>query len=157
MNGYKVLRTSMAVLAGAFLLASLAGAQRNGNKTKAASASVYDLSKEQSVQGTIVKFVEKGDTAPTGAHALVQTASGTVDVHIGDGHLLKQKNISLAPGNTVRFVGMSQTSGTNTVFLARLVQVGSSVAAVRSTRGIPIVYTGARGMQQSSKQKAGAR
>jgi hypothetical protein len=149
----------MAVLAGALLLCSAAKAQR-GNSGPVLKSAAYDLSKEQSVQGTVLKFVEKSGIAPFGAHVIVQTASGQVDVHLGDARLLKQNNFTLAEGNNVRVVGISYAIGDSNVFLARLVQVGNSLIAVRSTTGIPYVPAGIRGKQISqaaAKQQAGAR
>jgi hypothetical protein len=150
----------MAVLAGALLLCGAAQAQRSrsGNALKS-NSSVYDLNREQSVQGTVVKFVEKSDVAPLGAHVLVQTATGQVDVHLGDSRFLKQNNFTLVAGSSVRVIGVTSTVSPN-VFLARLVQVGTNVLAVRSTTGIPYVPSGARGRNVSlaaAKQQEGAR
>jgi len=155
------MRGGMAVFATALLLCAAAQAQR-GRSVSAleANPSVYDLNKEQSVQGTVVKFIEKSNVAPFGAHVIVQTASGQVDVHLGDSRLLKQNNFSLAAGNNVRVVGVSSTNPGLSVFLARLVQVGSNVVAVRSTTGIPYIPAGIRGKQISqtaARQQAGAR
>lgn len=151
----------MAVLAGALLLCGAAQAQRSrsGSALKA-NPSVYDLSKEQSVQGAVVKFIEKSNVAPFGAHVLVQTASGQVDVHLGDSRFLKQNNFTLAAGSSVRVIGVTSTNGESSVFLARLVQVGKNLVAVRSTTGIPYMPSGMRGKQVSlevARQQEGAR
>jgi len=152
-------RAGMAVLAGALLFCSAAQAQR-GKSGPALHSAAYDLSKEQSVQGTVLKFVEKSGAAPSGAHVIVQTGSGLVDVHLGDARLLQQNNFTLAEGSNVRVVGITHTIGDSNVFLARLVQVGNNLIAVRSTTGIPYVSPGIRGKQISraaAKQQAGAR
>ena len=149
----------MAVFASALLLCSAAQAQR-GRSGPVLKSAAYDLSKEQSVQGTVLKFVERGGTAPFGAHVIVQTASGQVDVHLGDARLLRQNNFTLAEGSNVRVVGITRAIGESNVFLARLVQVGNNLIAVRSTTGIPYVPAGIRGKQISqaaAKQQAGAR
>ena len=91
---------------------------------------------------------------------IVQTTSGQVDVHLGDARLLKQNNFTLAEGSNVRVVGITRAIGESNVFLARLVQVGNNLIAVRSTTGIPYVPAGIRGKQISqaaAKQQAGAR
>ena len=155
------MRAGMAVLAGALLLCGAAEAQRSRSGTALkANSSVYDLNKEESVQGTVLKFTEKRDVAPFGAHAIVQTASGQVDVHLGDSRFLKQNNFTLAVGSSVRVVGVTSSIGTSNVFLARLVQVGTNVLAVRSTTGIPYVPSGMRGKQvslEAARQQEGAR
>ena len=112
------------------------------------------------MQGTVVKFIEKSDTAPFGAHVIVQTAAGQVDVHVGEARLLKQSNFTLTAGNSIRVVGIARTNGSSRVFLARLIQAGSNVVAVRSTTGLPYVPSGMRGKQvslEAAKQQAGAR
>jgi hypothetical protein len=160
MNAFSRMRAGMAVLAGALLLCGAAEAQRSRSGTALkANSSVYDLNKEQSVQGNVVKFVEKSDTAPSGAHVLVQTAAGQVDVHLGDSRFLKQNNFTLAPGSSVRIIGVGSAVSPN-VFLARLVQVGTNVLAVRSTTGIPYVPSGRRGKNvslEAARQQEGAR
>jgi hypothetical protein len=159
MRANSFLRAGMAVFAFAAMLAGAMQAQRNGAKTAALHSFAYDLSKEQSVQGTVVKLIERSDTAPIGAHVLVQTVSGQIDVHLGDARILKQNNFSVAAGDSVRFVGVTSTNNGSSVFLARLVQIGSNVLAVRSTTGIPYTPSGIRGKQdaQAAKQQAGAR
>lgn len=151
----------MAVLAGALLLCGAAEAQRSRSGTALkANSSVYDLNKEESVQGTVVNFTEKSSVAPFGAHAIVQTATGQVEVHLGDARFLKQNNFSLVAGSSVRFLGVTRTIGASNVFLARLVQVGTNVLAVRSTTGIPYVPSGTRGKQvslEAARQQEGAR
>src|SRR5579859_7573388 len=85
------LRVSAGVglLAGTFLFASTASAQRTAASTAAAqtkaiaegrSHSAYDASREVSLQGTVAKFTENSTDLPVGAHVLVQTPSGQVDV-----------------------------------------------------------------------------
>jgi len=149
----------MAVFASALLLSGAAYAQR-GRSQPAANSSAYDLSNEQPVQGTVVQYIEKSDRAPLGAHVIVQTASGQVDVHIGDPRLLKQNNFTLTAGNTIRVIGVTSSSGQSNVFLARLIQTGTNIIAVRSTTGIPYVVAELRGGRispEAAKRQAGAR
>src|SRR5256885_10400957 len=127
------MRAGMAVFAGALLLCSAAQAQR-GRSGPALQSAAYDLSKEQSVQGTVLKFIERSGTAPFGAHVIVQATSGQVDVHLGDARLLKQNNFTLAEGSNVCVVGMTRAIGESNVFLARLVQVGNNLIAVQIGR-----------------------
>lgn len=161
MKAISRMRAGMAVLAGALLLCGAAEAQRSRSGTALKpNASVYDLNHEQSVQGTVVKFIEKSSVAPFGAHVIVQTASGQVDVHLGDSRFLKQNNFSLAAGSSVRVIGVTSAINGSNVVLARLVQVGTNLLAVRSTTGIPYVPSGMRGKQvslEAARQQAGAR
>jgi hypothetical protein len=122
------------------VLAGSTWAQRphaNAASLKSA-AGTYDISKEVSLEGKVLKFAENSPTPPIGAHVWLETASGNVDVHIGDVRLLHNLKLNIAAGTSVRFVGQTRTVGQSTVFLARLVQVGAQVVAVRSEHGMPV-------------------
>jgi hypothetical protein len=143
------------------LAAPAAVAQRpHANSTSAVSGG-YNLANESSLQGTILSYTENSKTPPLGTHVLLQTAAGNVDVHLGDARVLHQAKLNLAQGMSVRFVGQTQTVGQNTVFLARLVQVGSQVVAVRSPHGLPVSPGVARGKaaakNAAANQPGGAR
>jgi len=109
--------------------AALTFAQRpgaNAGSAKPASGS-YDTAKDASLQGTVLSFTENSQTAPLGAHVLLQTSAGK-----------------------------------NPVFLARLVQVGAQVVAVRSDHGLPLGAAGVRANKAllanaQAEQKGGAR
>jgi hypothetical protein len=120
-------------------------AQRPNAKPAVAASGGYSIANESSLQGTILSYTENSKTPPIGTHVLLQTSAGNVDVHLGDARLLHQAKLSLAQGMSVRFVGETQTVGKNSVFLARLVQVGSQVVAVRSNHGLPLSAGVARG------------
>jgi hypothetical protein len=138
--------------------ASGAFAQRPGGRTVAAkSAGAYDIANDVSLQGTILKYTENSQTVPIGTHVLVQTAAGNVDVHLGDARLLHAAKLSISTGANVRFVGQMNAAGQNAVFLARLVQVGTQVVAVRSEHGLPLAPTGTRGKNAQADQKGGPR
>jgi hypothetical protein len=145
------------------LLASpcVALAQRPNAKSVAPTPGGYNVANDSSLEGTILSYTEKSKTPPLGTHVLLQTSSGNVDVHLGDARVLQQSKMSLAPGLSVRFLGQTQTVGQNTVFLARLVQVGSQVVAVRSNRGVPVTPGVARrkaaAKNAAANQQGGAR
>jgi hypothetical protein len=139
-------------------------AQRPGANTASAKLDPgsYDISKDVSLQGTVLKYTENSATPPLGAHVLLQTSAGSVDVHLGDARLLRLAKLTITPGSNVRFVGQMRTVGHNSVFLARLVQVGAQLLAVRSDHGLPLAAAGARANKAllanvQSDQKGGAR
>jgi hypothetical protein len=153
MRANSFLRAGMAVFAGAglfagtFLFVSAANAQRTAKSVAAAQAnataegrnnSLYNMSKEVSLQGTVARFTENSAGLPAGAHVLLQTASGQIDVHLGDPKLLKANNLSISQGASLRIIGEPVTTTQGTFFLARLVQQGTQVIAVRSTHGMPL-------------------
>jgi len=118
-------------LALAFCLS--AGAQQS--KQQDLRLQSYDLRREGSLLGTVVKYETASTVPPLGAHVLIQTASGQVDVHLGNARVLQANHIELNPGDSVRIVGEALTFGDGTVFAARIVQKGMQAVAVRNPRG----------------------
>jgi hypothetical protein len=122
----------------------------------------YDVANDVSLQGTILSYTENSKTPPIGAHVLLQTASGSVDVHLGDARLLHHAKMTLSEGMSVRFVGQPESIGKSSVFLVRLIQVNAQVLAVRSDRGLPLAPSGVRANKAllatvPADQKGGAR
>jgi hypothetical protein len=132
----------------------MALAQRANSKSMAAASGGYSVANDVSLGGAILSYNENSKTPPLGTHVLLQTASGNVDVHLGDARVLHQAKLSLAPGMSVRFVGQLESVGKNTVFLARLVQVGSHVVAVRSNHGMPLGPGAGRGKAAAKNASA---
>jgi hypothetical protein len=95
----------------------------------------YNLSREVFLLGTVVKFESASNTLPMGAHVLLQTSSGQVDVHLGNAKVLQAGHLELNPGDSVRIVGEPLALGDSTYFAARIVQKGTQAVAVRNTRG----------------------
>ena len=134
--------------AGVFLFAIPALAQQ---KTVADAARRYDLSREISLQGTVVSFTANSSKPPLGPHAVVQTSSGQVDVHLGDLRTLQAAHLALAAGDTVRVIGENVVYGDGTQFFARVIQKGSQAVVLRSARGFPL-----RPVGKAGKAEAGA-
>ena len=141
---------------------TLAQKPRSGVLSGKTAPGAYDIANDVSLQGTVLKYTENSAAPPIGTHLLLQTSSGNVDVHLGDARLLHLAKLSIKLGSNIRFVGQMDTISTNPVFLARLVQVGPQILAIRSTQGFPL----ARGATRSNKallanvaadQKGGAR
>ena len=95
----------------------------------------YNVSRETSLLGTVVKFATASDTPPMGAHVILQTSSGQIDVHLGNAKVLQAGHLELNPGDSVRVVGETLALGDSTYFAARIVQKGTQAVAVRNTKG----------------------
>jgi hypothetical protein len=95
----------------------------------------YNLSREVFLLGTVVKFESASNTLPMGAHVLLQTPSGQIDVHLGNAKVLQAGHLELNPGDNVRIVGEPLALGDSTYFAARIVQKGAQAVAVRNTKG----------------------
>jgi hypothetical protein len=127
-------RTAISVLAGVFALCLSGGAQQN-TPPDARQLQSYDVGREVSVVGSVVKFEAASSSLPMGAHLLVQTASGQVDVHLGDARVLRAAKLELNAGDNVRIVGENLVTEGGSFFAARIVQKGMQAVAVRTTRG----------------------
>jgi len=133
----------------------------NAVSAKSAPGS-YNIANDVSLQGTVLTFTENSQVPPIGAHVLLQTSAGNVDVHLGDARFLRISKLNITQGASVRFVGQMTTIGKNQVFLARLVQFGAQVVAVRSDHGLPLSAAGLRANKTllasaQADQKGGAR
>jgi hypothetical protein len=128
-----------------------AGAQQKPNELRSAS---YQPAREVNLIGTVTSFVADSDKGPLGAHVMVHTTSGIVDVHVGSAKFLETNKLTLNSGDSVRIIGESFANGANTVFLARIIQKGALAVAVRSPQGMPLWPAGGR--IASAKNQGGA-
>lgn len=128
-------RAKSAVVLGVLAVLSLSIPFASAQKASLISqprTSAYIRSREVSFQGTVLSFETRSASAPFGPHAVIQTSSGTVDVHLGDARLVQSSGLNLAPGDSIRVVGASA----GTTLLARIVQKGNLTVAVRTPRGV---------------------
>ena len=98
----------------------------------------YELARETSLQGTVVTYNASSAIAPLGPHMIVQTSSGTLDVHLGNAKLLEANHFTIAAGDSVRIVGETLPFGSGTQFVARIIQKGNQSLVLRSIRGFPL-------------------
>lgn len=98
----------------------------------------YNAGREISLVGTVVKFETASTVPPMGAHVTLQTASGQVDVHLGNAKVLDTNHFTLNAGDNVRIVGEPMALGEGTYFAARIVQKGTQAVAVRNAKGFPL-------------------
>jgi hypothetical protein len=146
------------------LLGSAAFSQQphSGVSSGKTAPGAYSIANDVSLQGTVLKYTENSAAPPFGTHVLLQTPSGNVDVHLGDARLLHLAKLTITPGSNIRFVGQMNTAGSKQIFLARLVQLGSQVLAVRNEHGFLLSRGAARGNKPllanaPADQKGGAR
>jgi len=114
-------------------------------------AAAYDLSRETVLQGTVLSFISSAATPPLGARVTLQTASGSVDVHLGPASYLKANQFSLAPGDSVKVVGVGSSTPSGSIFLARVLQKGGQLLVIRSTRGFLMAPAGARALPPAQR------
>jgi hypothetical protein len=102
---------------------------------------VYSAARESNLQGTVVKYSANSTTPPAGAQVELQTASGLINVHLGNARLLTASHLSLETGDTVTVVGENLLVPSGTVFAARVIQKGSLAVTLRSKSGVPLVMS----------------
>jgi hypothetical protein len=125
------------LLAGALAFCLSADAQQ-AEPSSSQRLQYYDPSREITLVGTVVKFEAASSVPPLGAHVLLQTSTGQVDVHLGRAQILQASHLELNPGDNVRIIGEALTTGSGTAFAARIVQKGTQAVALRSPHGFPL-------------------
>jgi hypothetical protein len=130
--------TSFAILLVCALGICLSALAQQSTQSALRLPATYDVSREGSLVGTVVKFEAASAAPPIGAHLLLQTASGQVDVHLGSAKLLQASHLDLNAGDTVRIVGENLSLGDTTFFAARIVQKGTQAVAVRNSKGLAL-------------------
>jgi hypothetical protein len=130
-------RVGIVWLVGVLLLSTIASAQQKAQTVPQRNLS-YDISREISVQGSVISYSEISSAAPFGPHVTLQTSSGVLDIHLGNARLLESNHFTLATGDTIRVLGESVPFGSGTQFLARVIQKGNQALVLRSPQGFPL-------------------
>ena len=125
------------MFAGSLTLCLSASAQQ-AKPSDAQLLRTYNATREVSLVGTVVKYETSSAVPPMGAHVTLQTASGQVDVHLGNAKVLEVNHLTLNAGDNVRIVGEPLALGEGTYFAARIVQKGTQAIAVRNAKGFPL-------------------
>lgn len=150
---YKIQKYRVSLMfAGALLVCGSAGAQ-TASSPSAQVLQSYSPSREVSLMGTVVKYDPGSTAAPMGAHVLLQTSAGQVDVHLGNARLLQSGNLQLNSGDNLRIVGETVALGDISFFAARNVQKGTQAVLLRSRLGFPL----AAGANLTAEQKEALR
>jgi hypothetical protein len=141
-----LVRISVVLFALLLVLGTSVLAQKLADRPRAASmrSLAYDATQETAVEGTVLSYTAEAATPPIGAHVQLQTASGTMDIHLGAASYLEANHFSLAKGDSVRVVGASSATRQGTIFLVRLIQKGGQSLALRTAKGAPLSFAGAR-------------
>lgn len=158
----KAIRVRIAALFPALLLlfGSAAWAQQLANRPRQATMRTlaYDAATETVVEGTVVSYTAESATPPMGAHFILQTAAGALDVHLGAASFLQANHFSLATGDSVKILGARSDTRQGTVLLARVIQKAGQSLVLRTAKGAPLslVRTRTPGAL-NARQQEGAR
>jgi len=111
----------------------------------------YDLALETTVAGTVAQSLTKAVPGMLpGAHLLLNTTNGTVDVSLGAFAFSGKNSLPQLGGQQVEVTGVAKSLRSRQVFIARLVKVGDNVYAVRNNHGLPLAPTS----QERANQEA---
>jgi hypothetical protein len=144
----RITRTTL-WLASALFIASAATAQQNPQLLQP-SSNAYNVARETVLTGTVVSYSVHSGTPPIGAHLMLQTSSGVVDIHVGNGKLLNANRMTLAAGDSVRITGENVPFADGTFFAARIVQKGTQSVAIRNTKGFLLQHGNSTPAQAAS-------
>jgi hypothetical protein len=122
------------------LATAMAGSSdsQTAERAKAAAAPPrYDAGKEVVIEGVVSSVITKPTPGMlAGAHALLTTASGTVDAHLGNYAMKGTPRLRLYAGEHVRMVGVIVTIQDRPVLLVRTAQTSGGTYTVRNANGI---------------------
>ncbi|SRR5229473_3092912 len=149
-------RISAVLFALLLLLGASVWAQQLADRPKqvAVRSLAYDATQETVMEGTVLSYSAEAATPPIGAHLMLQTASGPVDLHLGGASYLQANHFSLAKGDSVKVVGVNSATRQGSIFLVRVIQKGGQSLILRTAKGTPLSLAGARalGMQKTQRQ-----
>jgi hypothetical protein len=118
----------------------------------------YDATQETVLEGTVLSYSAQAAAPPIGAHLILQTAGGPVDLHLGGASYLQANHFSVAKGDSVRVVGVNSATRQGNIFLVRVIQAGGQSLTLRTAKGAPFSLAGARARGlQKTQQQDGAR
>lgn len=138
MNLKNRLYSGISIFAMILFSAPFSGAQQKRTLSPETS-SAYDAARETILEGTVVSYTAASTVPPVGPHAMIQSSSGVVDVHLGNAQLLKVNHVTLASGDAVSIVGENVSFGNGpAIFLARVLHKGSQTVTLRNLKGIPL-------------------
>jgi hypothetical protein len=141
-------------LAVATLIAGSSAIPMTGQqKTAAAQPRAYDLGREVTLVGKVVSYSVSSAAPPLGPRVTLQTPSGTIDVHLGNGRLLEANHLGIESGDTLRIIGEEVALGNGRQFVARIVQKGTQAVVVRTAGGFPLSPAASKDAAKSNAQE----
>jgi len=131
-------RTLLSLMLGA--LAVLAAPAQTQNKTENHAVPRYDPAQEVKVKGEIleVKNYDCPISGTMGAHLILQTAEGVVEVHLAPAAFLSEYQMSFAKGDKVEILGTKVTFHDAPALLARRVTRDQCDYFFRDAKGRPL-------------------
>jgi DNA/RNA endonuclease YhcR with UshA esterase domain len=100
----------------------------------------YDVAAQQTVEGTVqeVKDYKCPVTGTIGSHITIKTSGGALEVHMAPATFLKDYEMKLQAGDSVKVVGVKFTFEGQPAMLARSVTIGHATFTFRDDKGRPL-------------------
>lgn len=100
---------------------------------------LYDPKTLTTVSGEVASVESRGGRRSGGRMGLdLQTAEGTLRVHLGPSWFLAEQGLTLAPGDKVEITGSRVTFGRGPALIAQVVKKGETAVALRDVAGVPV-------------------
>ena len=140
------------------LLSGALFAQQLAQRPPAALAAT--AAQETVLDGEVLSYTATATAPPLGAHVVLKTASGVLDISLGPASYLQDNHFALAAGDLVRIAGVTSATRQGSIFLARVIQKRGQSLLLRTAQGAPLGPAGARASAagaQKVSQPGGAR
>lgn len=131
-------RTLLILIFGALVAAAAPG--QTQKKSGEDEVPRYDLSKEVTVKGTVleVKDYQCPVSGGMGAHLALQTAEGTLELHLALSSFLTEYQITLAKGDVLEIVGNKVMFHDMPAMLVRKIIKNQNEYSFRDAKGRPL-------------------
>ena len=141
----KLQSLGFADLLGLTLNVGAAHAQTAAGTTKSAIPSGYDVSREVTLNATVLSVPSKtsqGSILGSGAKSgfMLQTAAGAIEGRLTYSALNGDGALSITAGEHVQVTGIMTTKNSTQVFVIRTLQMGGHTYTIRNERGFPLAH-----------------
>ena len=130
-----------------------AQAQTGGSATGRMTPFHYEMSQEVTLNGTTLAVLPiAANGTMKGAHLILASPTGLVDVSLGIYALLGNGALSVAIGQPVEVTGVLKSAKGGQVLLARTVKVGERTYTIRNEHGLLISPPARERLEQKNAQ-----
>jgi hypothetical protein len=99
---------------------------------------LYDPKTVTTVSGKVAAVQTVSGRRGGGIHLDLETAEGTLRVHLGPSWFLEKEGLRLAAGDQVEITGSKVTVRGQPAVIAQVVKKGDTAVALRDVQGIPV-------------------
>ncbi len=123
-----------------FSIAAPAYAQTAAATTKPAIPLRYDVSKEVTLDATVIGVPEKSSHAQSQPFLVLQTKSGLINGRLTSFAQNEKGGIAIRPGQQVKVTGVMMSLQAKQVLEVRTLEIGGRTYQIRTKRGFPLEH-----------------